>query len=64
MSLSADESEGEQIELRSLQAQLETTQQLVKTLSHQLTQLKDQVSKNIQPLPYFIFFIYFYFLIT
>uniref|UniRef100_T1HK15 Inositol 1,4,5-trisphosphate receptor n=1 Tax=Rhodnius prolixus TaxID=13249 RepID=T1HK15_RHOPR len=46
MSLSADESEGEQIELRSLQAQLETTQQLVKTLSHQLTQLKDQMTEQ------------------
>ncbi|XP_014243514.1 inositol 1,4,5-trisphosphate receptor [Cimex lectularius] len=46
MSLSADESEGEQIELRSLQAQLETTQVLVKTLSHQLSQLKDQMTEQ------------------
>lgn len=43
MSLAADESEGEQIEVRSLQAQLESTQILVKTLSLQLTQLKEQV---------------------
>lgn len=43
MSLAADESEGEQIEFRSLQLQLETTQQLVKVLSQQLSQLKDQV---------------------
>ncbi|KAK9497765.1 hypothetical protein O3M35_004425 [Rhynocoris fuscipes] len=46
MSLSADESEGEQIELRSLQVQLETTQMLVKTLSHQLSQLKDQMTEQ------------------
>lgn len=43
MSLAADEGEGEQIELRSLQAQLESTQELVKTLSQQLSELKDQV---------------------
>ncbi|KAG8235390.1 hypothetical protein J437_LFUL009249 [Ladona fulva] len=42
MSLAADEGEGEQIELRTLQAQLETTQQLVANLSQQLTELKDQ----------------------
>lgn len=43
MSLAADEGEGEQIELRSLQAQLENTQVLVTTLSQQLSELKDQV---------------------
>ena len=43
MSLAADEGEGEQIELRTLQAQLEKTQTLVANLSQQLTELKDQV---------------------
>lgn len=43
MSLAADESEGEQMELRSLQAQLEITQTLVQHLSQQLTELRDQV---------------------
>lgn len=43
MSLAADEGEGEQIELRTLQAQLEKTQALVTNLSQQLTELKDQV---------------------
>ncbi|CAD1478649.1 unnamed protein product, partial [Heterotrigona itama] len=41
-SLAADEGEGEQVELRSLQSQLESTQQLVKCLSQQLTELRDQ----------------------
>lgn len=45
-SLAADEGEGEQVELRSLQSQLESTQQLVKCLSQQLTELRDQVSVN------------------
>lgn len=43
-SLAADEGEGEQVELRSLQSQLESTQQLVKCLSQQLTELRDQVN--------------------
>ena len=43
MSLAADEGEGEQIELRTLQAQLEKTQALVANLSQQLTELRDQV---------------------
>jgi hypothetical protein len=43
MSLAADDGEGEQIELRTLQAQLEKTQTLVANLSQQLTELKDQV---------------------
>jgi inositol 1,4,5-triphosphate receptor type 1 len=43
MSLAADEGEGEQIELRTLQVQLEKTQALVTNLSQQLTDLKDQV---------------------
>lgn len=43
-SLAADEGEGEQVELRSLQSQLESTQQLVKCLSQQLAELRDRVS--------------------
>lgn len=43
-SLAADEGEGEQVELRSLQSQLESTQLLVKCLSQQLTELRDQVN--------------------
>ncbi|XP_046984326.1 inositol 1,4,5-trisphosphate receptor [Schistocerca americana] len=46
MSLAADEGEGEQMELRTLQAQLEKTQNLVATLSHQLTELKDQMTEQ------------------
>ncbi|KAF4532260.1 hypothetical protein B566_EDAN016442, partial [Ephemera danica] len=42
MSLAHDESEGEQMELQTLKGQLETTQSLVKHLSQQLTELKDQ----------------------
>jgi hypothetical protein len=42
-SLAADEGEGEQVEFRSLQSQLETTQVLVKCLSQQLMELRDQV---------------------
>lgn len=47
MSLAADESEGEQMELRSLQAQLEVTQTLVQHLSQQLTELRDQVKRTL-----------------
>lgn len=50
MSLAADEGEGEQIELRSLQAQLENTQVLVTTLSQQLSELKDQVRGPVHQL--------------
>ncbi|CAH0562339.1 unnamed protein product [Brassicogethes aeneus] len=46
MSLAAVEGEGEQIELRSLQAQLENTQVLVTTLSQQLMELKDQMAEQ------------------
>ncbi|KAK3929989.1 Inositol 1,4,5-trisphosphate receptor [Frankliniella fusca] len=46
MSLAADESEGEQMELRSLQAQLEITQSLVQHLSQQLTELRDQMTEQ------------------
>lgn len=43
MSLAAIDGDGEQIELRSLQNHLESTQILVTSLSHQLMELKDQV---------------------
>jgi hypothetical protein len=43
MSLAADEGEGEQMELRTLQEQLVLTQTLVINLSQQLNELKDQV---------------------
>lgn len=46
MSLAAVDGEGEQIELRSLQTNLETTQILVSNLSQQLMELKDQVSEK------------------
>lgn len=46
MSLAADEGEGEQMELRTLQEQLVLTQTLVINLSQQLNELKDQVRKN------------------
>ena len=46
MSLAADEGEAEQIEVRTLQLQLETTVRLVTKLSQQLTELKDQVRAN------------------
>ncbi|XP_031782791.1 inositol 1,4,5-trisphosphate receptor isoform X4 [Nasonia vitripennis] len=45
-SLAADEGEGEQVELRSLQSQLEMTQSLVKCLSQQLTELRDQMTEQ------------------
>lgn len=41
------EGEGEQVELRGLQTQLETTQTLVALLSQQLSELKEQVMMNI-----------------
>lgn len=43
MSLAAIDASEEQIELRSLQAHLETTQMLVAGLSQQLMEMKDQV---------------------
>ena len=43
MSLTAEEGEGEQNELRNLQQQLESTTSLVQVLSLQLTELKEQV---------------------
>lgn len=43
MSLAAIDGEGEQIELRTLQIHLESTQNLVTRLSQQLMELKDQV---------------------
>ena len=44
MSLAVDDTEGEQNELRNLQCQLETTNNLVQTLSTQLAELKEQVT--------------------
>ena len=44
MSLTTGEAEGEQNDLRSLQHKLDTTMGLVKTLSEQLAELRDQVS--------------------
>ena len=44
MSLAADDAESEQNELRSLQAQLACTNELVENLSKQLNDLKEQVS--------------------
>ena len=46
MSLAADDSEGEQNELRNLQQQLESTNKLVMTLSAQLTELKEQMTEQ------------------
>lgn len=46
MSLAAVEGDAEQMELRSLQMQLEKTQILVKNLSHQLMELKDQMTEQ------------------
>lgn len=46
ISLAAVEGEGEQIELKSLQAQLQNTQTLVTTLSQQLMELKDQMAEQ------------------
>lgn len=47
MSLAAIDGEGEQIELRTLQIHLESTQNLVTRLSQQLMELKDQVKLKI-----------------
>jgi len=46
MSLAADEGEGEQMELRTLQEQLMMTQSLILNLSQQLNELKDQVRRT------------------
>lgn len=46
MSLAVHESEGEQMELKSLQTQLEATQTLISYLSQQLTELKDQMTEQ------------------
>ena len=47
MSLAADDSENEQNELRNLQEQLSLTNELVETLSRQLNELKEQVSRHL-----------------
>ncbi|KAH9503750.1 Inositol 1,4,5-trisphosphate receptor type 1 [Bulinus truncatus] len=46
MSLAAEDSEGEQNEIRSLQAQLDLTTRLVQKLSAQLTELKEQMTEQ------------------
>lgn len=46
MSLAADEADGEQNEMRTLQSQLEDTQRLVSTLSRQLAELRDQMTEQ------------------
>ena len=46
MSLAADDGESEQNELRNLQLQLAQTNDLVETLSRQLSELKEQVISN------------------
>ena len=47
MSLSVEDTENEQNEIRSLQGQLEATNTLVRTLSMQLAELRDQVRFKI-----------------
>ena len=47
ISLAVEEVEGEQNEWRSLHSQLEATQGLVKVLSSQLADLRDQVTTII-----------------
>ncbi|BFZ08220.1 hypothetical protein BsWGS_11262 [Bradybaena similaris] len=46
MSLAAEDSEGEQNEIRSLQQQLDQTTKLVQKLSGQLTELKEQMTEQ------------------
>ncbi|CAE1225060.1 ITPR1 [Acanthosepion pharaonis] len=46
MSLTAEESDGEQNELRNLQQQLDNTNKLVLTLSQQLLELKEQMTEQ------------------
>lgn len=46
MSLAAEENEGEQNELRTLQSQLNTTNELVQLLSQQLNDLKEQMTEQ------------------
>nr|XP_022296363.1 inositol 1,4,5-trisphosphate receptor type 1-like isoform X5 [Crassostrea virginica] len=48
MSLTADDGEGEQSDYRNLQAQLDATNRLVKNLSKQLTDLKEQMTEQIK----------------
>ena len=44
MSLTADDTDNEQNDIRNLQLQLESTNGIVQTLSKQLTELREQVS--------------------
>lgn len=59
MSLTNEDGDGEQSDYRNLQAQLDTTNKLVKNLSKQLTELKEQVrflsdATKLKPLPFSI----------
>lgn len=47
-SLDTAEGEGDQLDVKSLQNQLEKTQELVGNLSKQLMELKDQVRKTFK----------------
>lgn len=64
MSLTNEDGDGEQSDYRNLQAQLDTTNKLVKNLSKQLTELKEQVrflsdATKLQPFLYwFLHMIY------
>ena len=46
MSLANDDGDSEQNDIRILQAHLESTNRIVKDLSKQLSELKDQVSSR------------------
>ena len=46
MSLAAEENDGEQNEIRTLQTQLVSTTQLVTMLSQQLNELKEQMTEQ------------------
>ncbi|XP_078339555.1 inositol 1,4,5-trisphosphate receptor-like [Crassostrea virginica] len=48
MSLTTDDGEGEQSDYRNLQAQLDATNRLVKNLSKQLIDLKEQMTEQIK----------------
>lgn len=46
MSLAAIDGDGDQVELRCLQNQLESTKDVISKLSQQLSELKDQVNSE------------------
>ena len=51
MSLSVDDAESEQNEIRNLHIQLESTNQIVHTLSKQLSELREQVRSIFVAIP-------------